>query len=176
MASWFCTDRFGLLLLIALLYSFKRSVFTSAEISNIPMTGDMSIEDYDRTSVKKELRNPDRWAGTGLAEEEEIEPVRGHYLNEGSQVLSEFLQAVSTEQLGVREMQSIYDSLTAGHFEKDDASKVKELSDKLQGKLSHYSNLVNASRTTIEELYWHHLHRPLSSPAPCCELPETMLR
>lgn len=142
----------------------------------MPVTSDMSIEDYDRTSVKKELRNPDRWPGIGLAEEEEIEPIRGHYLNEGSQILSEFLQTVSTEQLGVREMQSIYDSLSAGHFEKDDSSKVKELSDKLQGKLSHYSSLVNASRTAIEELYWHHLHRPLSSPAPCCELPETVMR
>lgn len=175
MASWYFPNCSRLLLFVAVLFFVSHSVYISAEISNTP-TSDISVEDYDRTSVKKELRNPDRWSGSGLTEEEDIEPIRGHYLNEGSQVLSEFLQAMSTEQLGVREMQSIYDSLSAGHFEKDDSSKVKELSDKLQGKLSHLSNLVNASRTTIEELYWHHLHRPLNYPAPCCEVPETVLR
>ena len=72
--------------------------------------------------------------------------------------------------------QSIYDGLPFGAVERSDADRVKELRDRLQRKLAHYADLVNVSRTAIEELFWHHLHRPLSTPAPCCELPESMLR
>lgn len=59
----------------------------------------------DRGSVKKELRNPDKWTGVGLAEEEEVEPIRGFYLDEGSQMLASFLRTVSNEELGVTAMQ-----------------------------------------------------------------------
>ena len=148
-------------------HSFELTV-SSSTVSN--------SDDRDRSSVKKELRNPDRWTGSGLAEEEEIEPIKGFYLDEGSQKLSSFLRTVSNEELGVTTLQSIYDSLPYGLVDKDDSSRVRDLGDRLQRKLSHYTNLLNVSRAAIEELFWHHLHRPLSTPAPCCELPETMLR
>jgi hypothetical protein len=86
------------------------------------------------------------------------------------------MRTVSNEELGVTALQNIYDSLPFGVLEKDDFSRVKDLSDRLQRKLSHYTSLVNLSRSAIEELFWHHLHRPLSTPAPCCELPDSMLR
>jgi hypothetical protein len=114
--------------------------------------------------------------GAGLAEEEEIEPIKGFYLDEGSQMLTSFMRTVSNDELGVTNLQTIYDSLPFGLLEKDDSSRVKDLSDRIQRKLSHYSSLVNSSRIAIEELFWHHLHRPLSTPAPCCELPDGMLR
>ena len=144
------------------------------EPTNTSVGGDLTVE--DRTSVKKELRNPNRWMGVGLAEEEEIEPIKGFYLDEGSQMLASFLRTVSNEELGVTALQAIYDSLSFGVSEKDDVSRVRDLSDRLQRKLSHYTSLVNLSRSAIEELFWHHLHRPLSTPAPCCELPDSMLR
>lgn len=174
MAAWskaYCLRQYLLITLLLLL-----DVLLADNSSNISTGGDVSAEDRDRTSVKKELRNPNRWMGAGLAEEEEIEPIKGFYLDEGSQMLASFFSTVSNEELGVTALQTIYDSLPFGVVEKDDASRVKDLSDRLQRKLSHYSSLVNLSRNAIEELFWHHLHRPLSTPAPCCELPDSMLR
>lgn len=177
MAAWVKANRLRQYLLITLLLLLDMSFrLLAAEPSNTSLGGDMTAEDRDRTSVKKELRNPNRWIGTGLAEEEEIEPIRGFYLDEGSQMLASFLRTVSNEELGVTSMQITYDSLQFGVLDKDDASRVKDLSDRLQRKLSHYTSLVNHSRSAIEELFWHHLHRPLSTPAPCCELPDSMLR
>lgn len=164
-------------LLITLLLLLDMSCRLSAnDPSNTSLGGDMTAEDRERASVKKELRNPNRWIGTGLAEEEEIEPIKGFYLDEGSQMLASFLHTVSNEELGVATMQNIYDYLPFGVLDKDDVSRIKDLSDRLQRKLSHYTSLVNLSRSAIEELFWHHLHRPLSTPAPCCELPDSMLR
>jgi hypothetical protein len=177
MAAWSKAYRLRQYLLITLLLLLDMScLFLAAEPSNISSGGDVIADDRDRTSVKKELRNPNRWMGAGLAEEEEIEPIKGFYLDEGSQMLTSFMRTVSNEELGVTALQNIYDSLPFGVLEKDDFSRVKDLSDRLQRKLSHYTSLVNLSRSAIEELFWHHLHRPLSTPAPCCELPDSMLR
>ena len=72
----------------------------------VPSVGNGEFgESGDRGSVKKELRNPDRWAGSGLSEEEEVEPIRGFYLDEGSQMLASFLRTASNEELGVTAMQ-----------------------------------------------------------------------
>jgi hypothetical protein len=177
MAAWSKAYRLRQCLLITLLLLLDMScLFLAAESQKISSGGDVAADDRDRTSVKKELRNPNRWMGAGLAEEEEIEPIKGFYLDEGSQMLTSFMRTVSNDELGVTNLQTIYDSLPFGLLEKDDSSRVKDLSDRIQRKLSHYSSLVNSSRIAIEELFWHHLHRPLSTPAPCCELPDGMLR
>ena len=144
-------------------------------------TVDWQLVDEQRTSsVKKELgqrdHNDNLWVGSGLTEEEEPEPIRGIYMEEASKELASFLRRVSNEELGVTALQSIYDSLTFGVVERDDVSRVRELSERVQGKLNHYKILVNQSRSTVEELFWTHLHRPLSAPVGCCELPENMLR
>ena len=177
MAAWLKAYRSRHYLLITLLLLLdKLCHFSMGQTSNSSVGSDLTAEDRDRTSVKKELRNPNRWIGSGLAEEEEIEPIRGFYLDEGSQMLASFLRTVSNEELGVSTLQNIYDSLPFGVSDKDDAVRIKELGDRLHRKLSHYTSLVNLSRSAIEELFWHHLHRPLSTPAPCCELPDSMLR
>ena len=151
-------------------------VGNSSISSNSSLNGDLSPDERDRSSVKKELRNPDKWSGTGVAEEEEVEPIKGLYLDEGAQMLASFLRTVSNKELGVTALQSIYDSLPFGVVERDDVSRVKELSERLQRKLSHYWGLVNHSRIAIEELFWHHLHRPLHNAVPCCELPDSIMR
>lgn len=61
----------------------------------------------ERTSVKKELRNPNKWAGSGLAEEEEVEPVKGIYLDEKAQLLGTHLREIGNEELGVTALQGI---------------------------------------------------------------------
>ena len=176
MAAWLRVNslRQHLLITLLLLLDLPSLLLTSQPTS--VFGGDLTADDRDRTSVKKELRNPNRWMGTGLTEEEEIEPIKGFYLNEGSEMLASFLRSVSNEELGVTTLQTMYDSLPFGVLEKDDTTRVKDLSDRLQRKLSRYISLVNLSRSAIEELFWHHLHRPLSNPAPCCELPDSMLR
>jgi len=134
-------------------------------------------EEKDRSSVKKELgRNPDKWSGTGISEEEEIEPIKGLYLDEGAHMLSSFLRTVANRELGVAALQSIYDSLPFGVFAKDDAAKTRELGERLQRKLIHYWGLVNQSRNAIEELFWHHIHRPLVNPVSCSDLPDSIMR
>ena len=134
-------------------------------------------DDQDRSSVKKELRLPNsRWTGTGLSEEEEVEPIRGVYLDEASKELASFLRRISNEEIGVTALQSLYDSLSFGVFERDDVFRVKEMSQKLAGKLNHYLNLVNHSRNALEELFWSHLHRPLTTAIPCCEVPNSIMR
>ena len=135
-----------------------------------------SYDEKDRASVKKELRESVRWAGSGLAEEEDAEPIRGIYLDEVARQMTSFLRRVSNEELGVTKLQSVYDSLPFGVLDLDDSQRVAELADRLQGKLNHYLSLLNQSKASTEELYWHHLHRPLSSPIACCDIPDSIMR
>lgn len=169
MAAWWKTPAF--LPFIHLLSTALLLVSVDAENSTF-VNDDM----VPRSSVKKELRNPDKWSGSGISEEEEIEPIKGLYLDEGAQMLSSFLRTVSNKELGVTALQSIYDSLPFGVYDKDDRAKTKELGERLHRKLLYYWGLVNQSRNAIEELFWHHLHRPLHNPVSCSDLPNSIMR
>ncbi len=79
------------------------SVVSAAD--NPPVSSGDLGELGDRGSVKKELRNPDRWNGVGLAEEEEVQSIKGFFLDDGSQMLASFLRTVSNEELGVTALQ-----------------------------------------------------------------------
>ena len=172
MAAWFKAPAY--LPFVYLLFTALLLVIVGAE--NSASVNASSDDTAPRSSVKKELRNPDKWNGSGISEEEEIEPIKGFYLDQGAQMLSSLLRTFSNKELGVTALQSIYDSLPFGVFDKDDRAKTKELSERLHRKLLYYWGLVNQSKNAIEELFWHHLHRPLHNPVSCSDLPNSMMR
>ena len=172
MAAWLKAPAF-----LSFIYLLSTALsLASVGAENSSSVNNSSDDTVPRSSVKKELRNPDKWGGSGISEEEEIEPIKGLYLDEGAQMLSSFLRTVSNKELGVTALQSIYDSLPFGVFDKDDRAKTKELGERVHRKLLHYWGLVNQSRNAIEELFWHHLHRPLHNPVSCSDLPNSMMR
>ena len=74
--------------------------------------------------------------------------------------------------------QAVYDRLPPPPPEPApaDIQEVKRLASHIQAKLHRYVGALWRTRGVIEEMFWKHLHDPMTTVTPCCSLDDRQLK
>ncbi|KAF0299200.1 VWFA and cache domain-containing protein 1 [Amphibalanus amphitrite] len=104
--------------------------------------------------------------------------LQGIDIRTGAKRLSSHFVNLAMVDMGVKNLQSVYDQLPAASPEPTaaDIQEVKRLASHIQAKLHRYVGALWRTRGVIEEMFWKHLHDPMTTVTPCCSLDDRDLK
>ncbi|XP_019730967.1 VWFA and cache domain-containing protein 1 [Hippocampus comes] len=94
---------------------------------------------------------------------------------EETQVLSEQIKKLSTQELGVFTMQRIFNSFVYTEKTSNGETEVQQLAKKIREKFNRYLDVVNRNKQVVEASYTAHLTSPLTAIQDCCSIPTSMM-
>ncbi|XP_048395492.1 VWFA and cache domain-containing protein 1 isoform X2 [Stegostoma tigrinum] len=92
-----------------------------------------------------------------------------------AQVLANQMRVLATRELGVFNMQTIYNSFVYTEKISNGESEVQQLAKKIREKFNRYLDVVNRNKQVVEASYTAHLTSPLTAIQDCCTIPASMM-
>ncbi|XP_064604512.1 VWFA and cache domain-containing protein 1-like [Liolophura sinensis] len=109
------------------------------------------------TDGRQDKVNPQAFGGIIMSEEARRVATRLRYL--------------SNEEIGVLEMQGIYDAEKNEKEEVDEKAKLLQIVKRLHDRFHNYLQVLNTNKVTVENLYRFHAKHPITLSLDCCSLP-----
>ncbi|XP_068446060.1 VWFA and cache domain-containing protein 1 isoform X2 [Clinocottus analis] len=94
---------------------------------------------------------------------------------EEAQVLAEQMKKLSSHELGVLTMQTIFNSFSYNEKTSNGETEVQQLAKKIREKFNRYLDVVNRNKQVVEASYTAHLTSPLTAIQDCCSIPASMM-
>lgn len=95
----------------------------------------------------------------------------GIVIQHEAQKLSARLRWLSNDEIGITNMQAIFDSLPYVKKETDEESRLEEITKRLRLRLRGYLQVLRTNKITIENLYKFHVKQPITQQLDCCSIP-----
>ncbi|XP_078074535.1 VWFA and cache domain-containing protein 1 isoform X2 [Mustelus asterias] len=92
-----------------------------------------------------------------------------------AQVLANQMRVLATSELGVFNMQTIYNSFVYTEKISNGETEVQQLAKKIREKFNRYLDVVNRNKQVVEASYTAHLTSPLTAIQDCCTIPASMM-
>uniref|UniRef100_T1INE1 VWFA domain-containing protein n=1 Tax=Strigamia maritima TaxID=126957 RepID=T1INE1_STRMM len=83
------------------------------------------------------------------------------------------LTEITNDELGINNMQAIFDSVPLVIPHSGDEEMLEEMSIRLSSKMKKYTQALQSTKVAVEGFYWRYL---MGSSLPCCSLPDNWLR
>ncbi|XP_055717555.1 VWFA and cache domain-containing protein 1 isoform X1 [Salvelinus fontinalis] len=94
---------------------------------------------------------------------------------EEAQVLAVQMKKLSSQELGVFNMQRIFNSFVYTEKTSNRETEVQQLAKKIREKFNRYLDVVNRNKQVVEASYTAHLTSPLTAIQDCCTIPPSMV-
>ncbi|KAM9482909.1 VWFA and cache domain-containing protein 1 [Clarias gariepinus] len=94
---------------------------------------------------------------------------------EEAQVLAVQMRKLSAQELGVFNMQRIFNSFVYTEKTSNGETEVQQLAKKIREKFNRYLDVVNRNKQVVEASYTAHLTSPLTDIQDCCSIPPSMM-
>lgn len=101
----------------------------------------------------------------------EEENIQGLNIEAAAKSLAAHLRDISNYELGVTEVQTIFDSLPFKVLRVNYKEKVEMIAGRIKKKIGNYLESLDKTKRYVEELYIHHLwSQPITSTFPCSKV------
>ncbi|XP_060082073.1 VWFA and cache domain-containing protein 1-like [Ylistrum balloti] len=78
---------------------------------------------------------------------------------------------ITNQEIGVTDMQTIYDNLKYEEEQFNPQKKLDYITDRLAGRFKNYLQVLNTNKITVQNLYKFHVKQPITKKLSCCHLP-----
>ncbi|XP_037070715.1 VWFA and cache domain-containing protein 1-like isoform X2 [Pollicipes pollicipes] len=103
--------------------------------------------------------------------------LKGINIRTGASQLSSHLINLARTDMGAEKLQAVYSQLPEPEPgpAAADIQEVKRLASHIQAKLHRYAGALWRTCGVIEDMFWKHLHDPMTTVTPCCSLDDRQL-
>ncbi|KAK3089856.1 hypothetical protein FSP39_007106 [Pinctada imbricata] len=130
----------------------------------------------ERDKSFSKLLSDDGYFADTRQEKPDPKVLGGVHIDHEAQQLSAQLRWLSNEEIGITNMQAIYDSLPYDEKEKNLKGTLDKIASRLKHRIKNYLKVLNTNKITAQNLYKFHVKQPItSSGINCCDLPLSQL-
>ncbi|CAL1540838.1 unnamed protein product [Lymnaea stagnalis] len=94
----------------------------------------------------------------------------GVIIQQASQDLSARLRWLSNDEIGITNMQAIYDSLPYEENARKEHDRLEEIVERLRVRFRKYLQVLKTNKITVENLYKFHVKQPITLGYSCCSM------
>ncbi|KAL8604767.1 hypothetical protein ACOMHN_017726 [Nucella lapillus] len=137
--------------------------------SSVDESGELNVRNLDGTTDRRTF--DDGYVTDNKQDPVSPEMLGGIIIQHESQKLSARLRWLSNDEIGITNMQAIFDSLPYVKKETDEYSRLKEITQRLQLRFRNYLQVLRTNKITVENLYKFHVKQPITQQYDCCSIP-----
>ncbi|GFO03081.1 vwfa and cache domain-containing protein 1, partial [Plakobranchus ocellatus] len=90
--------------------------------------------------------------------------------------LSKRLRLLSNSEIGITNMQAIFDSLPYEEKFREEKERLDEMVERLSTRFNKYLRVLGANKVMIENFYKFHVKEPITLAFGCCDMPCTQFK
>ncbi|XP_012946227.1 VWFA and cache domain-containing protein 1 isoform X2 [Aplysia californica] len=97
--------------------------------------------------------------------------IGGVIIQQESQKLSARLRWLSNEEIGILNMQAVYDSLPYEESVRDEKARLDQITERLKARFDRYLQVLKTNKIIVQSLYKFHVKQPITLGYSCCTMP-----
>ncbi|XP_076463028.1 VWFA and cache domain-containing protein 1-like [Babylonia areolata] len=138
--------------------------------NSVDESGELNVRNLDGTTDRRTSVD-DGYVTDNKQDPVSPEMLGGIIIQHESQKLSARLRWLSNDEIGITNMQAIFDSLPYVKKETDEYTRLKEITQRLQLRFRNYLQVLRTNKITVENLYKFHVKQPITQQYDCCNIP-----
>ncbi|KAK0046626.1 VWFA and cache domain-containing protein 1 isoform X1 [Biomphalaria pfeifferi] len=175
----FSVYKYCVLILGVLLISYNCEALSDNQWLDLPnhRAGRINIRNVDLDPSKRKINDvltPDSKVTEYLTDtrQENANPsdIGGIIIQQASKDLSTRLRWLTNYEIGITDMQAIYDSLPYEESLKREHERLEEIVERLRVRFRKYLQVLKTNKITVENLYKFHVKQPITLGYSCCSM------